>query len=75
MLSKKDHLVIAKADKGNAVVVQDKQEYVDKMLEVLSDKTKFVCLPDDPTIEREVKLQRSLYALKNKGNLSKMKME
>ena len=70
MLSKKDHLVIAKADKGNAVVVQDKQEYVDKMLEVLSDKTKFVCLPDDPTIEREVKLQRSLYALKNKGNLS-----
>jgi hypothetical protein len=69
ILSRNKDLVIAKADKGNAVVVQDKQEYIEKMVEVLSDKTKFECIPDDPTIERESKLQRSLYSLNKAGNL------
>jgi hypothetical protein len=69
ILSKKKDLVIAKADKGNAVVVQDKDEYINKMVEVLSDKSKFECIPDDPTIEREAKLQRSLLSLNKAGNL------
>ena len=39
------------------------------MVEVLSDKSKFECIPDDHTIEREAKLQRSLLSLNKAGNL------
>ena len=37
-------IVITRADKGNGAVVMDKQEYVDKMMTILSDETKFKAL-------------------------------
>ena len=34
-------IVILRADKGNAVVIMDKKDYITKVEEILSDKTKF----------------------------------
>ena len=34
-----------------------------------ADKTKFECIEKDPTLEREAKLQRSLYSLHKAVNL------
>ena len=40
-LRKQKHLVIQKADKGNTVVITEKNAYINKMKEVISDTTKF----------------------------------
>ena len=69
-ISKRNSLVISKADKGNAVVIQNKTDYIRKAIEIISDKSKFSCLESDPTLEREAKLQRQLNYLRKKGNLS-----
>ena len=60
-LSKNKNLVISKADKGNAVVVQNKSDYVKKVKSILEDGNKFKILDEDPTIDREEKLQKKLY--------------
>ena len=46
--SKPDRLVLS-ADKGNCVVVMDKQQYHDKALTLLNDKSTFAVLNSDPT--------------------------
>ena len=69
-LGKNKKLVITKADKGNAIVIQDRKDYVDKVLKILSDKTKFSLLEEDPTIKREAALQKKLLGLKNGGKIS-----
>ena len=66
-LRKNENIVIMRPDKGNGVVIMDKSVYVEKMLELLSDRTKFKCLKDDPTILREGQLQRFMRDLKKKG--------
>ena len=40
-LAENDNLIIQKADKGNNVVILNRQDYIEKMEEILSDKTKF----------------------------------
>ena len=40
-LRKQKHLVIQKADKGNTVVITEKNAYINKMKEIVSDATKF----------------------------------
>ena len=40
-LRKQKHLVIQKADKGNTVVITEKNAYINKMKEIVSDTTKF----------------------------------
>ena len=52
-LRKNENIVIMRPDKRNGVVIMDKSVYVEKMLELLSDRTKFKCLKDDPIILRE----------------------
>ena len=69
-ISKNRNIVISKADKGNAVVIQNKSDYIKQAEGILSDKSKFKCLESDPTIERELKLQRKLYYMLRKGSLS-----
>ena len=41
-ISKVDHIVIQGADKGNAVVIVEKDVYIQKMTHILSDTSKFV---------------------------------
>ena len=40
-LHKQKHLVIQKAEKGNTVVTTEKNAYINKMKEIVSDTTKF----------------------------------
>ena len=48
---KENDSVINKADKGNATVINKKSDYVTKMEDLFSDKTKFELLVDpDPNI-------------------------
>ena len=37
-LAENDNLIVQKADKGNNVVILNRQDYIEKMLEILSDK-------------------------------------
>ena len=40
-LSKNKDLIIQKSDKGNSVVIVQRQDYLEKMNEILSDQKKF----------------------------------
>ena len=58
-------IVILRPDKGNGVVVLDRNQYDNAIKEIISDITKFKELPEYVTIKREAKLQRFLGTLKN----------
>jgi hypothetical protein len=53
-------IVISKADKGNAVVIQDIESYRNKVLELLQKYGKFKKLDSDETIMRERRLHNYL---------------
>ena len=40
-LSKNKNLIIQKSDKGNSVVIVDREDYIKKMNDILNDKKKF----------------------------------
>ena len=40
-LSKNENLIIQKSDKGNPLVINDRQDYIKKMDNILSDQKKF----------------------------------
>ena len=56
--------MVTKADKGNAVVIMNKDDYNDKIFKLLSDKSKFECIDEDLTIKRENSLLYKLDGLK-----------
>ena len=60
-----------KPDKGNGVVVMERNAYEQGIFSIISDTSKFKVIDNDPTLQREGKLQRLLRALKNKGQLDK----
>jgi len=45
---KENDLIVAKSDKGNATVIIKKEDYLNKMETILSDKTKFELLENQP---------------------------
>ena len=48
---KKDHdIVITKPDKGNGVVILNRNDYVDKMHKILDDRTKFMICNQDTNL-------------------------
>ena len=53
-------IVITHPDKGNGVVILDRDEYMKSMTELISDKQKFRKLKENPTLKRERALQRTL---------------
>ena len=69
-LAHNESIVVTKADKGNAVVVLDKDKYNTKILEILSDKKKFECIESDLTIQRENSLLNKLKHLKSQNIIS-----
>jgi len=56
-LSKRKDIIISKADKGNAIVIQKVEDYRAKVSAILNLDGKFETLPDDPTVKRERKLR------------------
>ncbi|XP_065658272.1 uncharacterized protein LOC136082776 [Hydra vulgaris] len=63
-LRKNENIVITRRDKGNGIIVLNKVDYITSLNNIISDKTKFKELKDDPTIKREVSLQGYLRKLK-----------
>ena len=63
-LRKNKNIVITKPDKGNGVVILDRELYNNAIQEIISDTSKFQNLKEDPTLKREASLQRFLYKLK-----------
>ena len=70
-LHKNNNIVILKPDKGNGVVVLNRSDYLEGILNIINDKHKFKELDSDPTIIREGKLQRFLRELKKNGKIDK----
>lgn len=70
-MRKNKDIVILKPDKGNGLVVMDRKAYEEGIFSIISDTSKFKVNDNDPTLQREGKLQRFLRALKNKGHLDK----
>ena len=68
-LKKNENIIICRPDKGSGVVIMDRSDYIAKLETIVGDTSKFVQLPDDPTDQREARLQRYLYSLKKKGCL------
>ena len=68
---KNKDIVILKQDKGNGLVILNKVDYIKGINEIRNDKNKFKEVPNDPTINREGKLQRFLRNLKNKGKIDR----
>ncbi|KAG7171612.1 hypothetical protein Hamer_G014750 [Homarus americanus] len=46
-LASNDNIIITKPDKGNGVVILNKTSYVEKMMNILNDRTKFAPILDD----------------------------
>ena len=65
-------IVITKADKGNAVVIQDVDSYRNKVLDILKKDGKFKKLSSDETLTRERKLQNHLRSLNNAKRVKKL---
>ena len=63
-LRNNDSIIICKPDKGNGVVIIDKNDFMNKMLDLLNDPSKFKKIDTDPTLKREGQLQRFLRNLK-----------
>lgn len=68
-LSKDKSIIITKADKGNAVVIQNKIDYINKVQQLLMADNKFKQLIEDETIRREASLQRFLRSLTKKNEI------
>ena len=48
-LRKDDSIIITKPDKGNGIVIVNKLDYINKIKQLVSDKTKFKKLTQNPT--------------------------
>ena len=77
-LTKQKDIIIQKADKGNAVVILDKESYTEKMNELLSDSSKFESLEIPPDkylnflINSHDKIKNILKSLHDKESLTDM---
>ena len=71
-LSQDKTIVISKADKGNAVVIQDIDSYRSKILDLLKQDGKFSKLKSDETVMREKRLHVYLKSLNNATRSKKL---
>ena len=75
-LRKQKHLVIQKADKGSTVVITEKNAYINKMKEIISDTTKFeqINIEEDKQLNCFLKSEKKVIdlikRLENEGKIS-----
>ena len=74
-LKANDRIVISKPDKGKAVVVMKKSDYVSKMLVILNDETKFQTLGPVDTHDKTPSVEVSLNNFLNQLNMNKLFMK
>ena len=65
-----DSLVIPKVDKGNAIVVMNKSDYLMKAKEILDDRRAFMKINQNLTNKREDDLIKFLFQLKRTNKIS-----
>ena len=70
-LRNNNEILITKPDKGNGVIIVDRNLYKSSLYNIANDTSKFLKLSSEPTITREGKLQRFVRTLKNKGFFTK----
>ena len=73
-LKKADDITILPADKGKSTVILDKEEYEEKVSNMLADKKTYEELPGDPTPKYKRKLVSLLTNLKTGGKISEVKV-
>ena len=71
-LRKMKYIVITKPNKGNGVVILDRELSDNAIQKIISDTSKFEKLNEDPTLKREASIQRFLRKLKQKNFLMQM---
>ena len=64
-----DRLVLS-ANKGNCVLVMDRQQYHDKALSLLNNKSTYAVLNSDPTSKTQRKLNKMSLDLKKAGKIT-----
>ena len=74
-LHKNYNVVILRPDKDYGTVIIDRDVYIQKIFEIIKDRTKFKELSTDQTIIREGQLQRFLRSMKDKNIFSKENYE
>ena len=65
-LRSQKNIIIAYPDKGNGLVILNRSAYMKSMMELISDKKKFIKLTNDTTIKQKQALQRTLHKLNKK---------
>ena len=63
-------IVITNPDKGNSVVILSRDDYIESMIEFISEKQKFKKLKKDHTLKRERVLQWTLREINKKNMFS-----
>ena len=58
--AEKYDLIITKADKGNTVVIMKREVYVNKMMDILNDSSKFQEVEGENNTDRLIKIQNFL---------------
>ena len=61
-LKTNDELIVTRPDKGVGYVLKDRKDYVAKMLDILNDSSKFVCLGDCETEDKTDLNEKALKA-------------
>ena len=68
-------LVIMKPDKGNDIVLLNKEDYANSMENLFIEKTKFKQLYSDPTMTRLSSLQSCLWKLRNNNEITEAQFQ
>ena len=68
-LKNNPNIIILKPDKGNGVVILDRNIYLDSCFNILNDQSKFKLLDNDPALLRESRLKRFISQLKKKHSI------
>ena len=64
-----EDILVLPADKGKCLVVMDKEEYIRKMEEKLSDQTTYKLIEKDPTEEIKTAISNQLNKIKDEGQI------
>ena len=70
-LREDEKILVLPADKGKCLVVMDKEEYIRKMEEKLSDQSTYKQIDKDPTEKLKTELSNHLNKVKDEGQLDK----
>ena len=74
-LYKNNNIVILRPQKGDGVVIIDREVYIQKIFEIIKGRTKLKELSTDSTALREGQLHRFLRSMKDKNILLKKTMK